>query len=139
MNMNRPFLSLLLAGSLLVFEPSMSVWGEDMTELEDIDAGAQSETTTDDDILRNAVGPGQPQNNQYYNYPLIYDYYGYPLIYDQRGYPYSYTMPYGYGPYFGYGYGYLFGPIVISRGWGWRNPRGGAWHGQTGGGGHGRR
>lgn len=68
----------------------------DGAELQDIDAGAQSETSDDDDIMRSSNGPGQPQQD-----PVL-------TVYDRNGYPSVYGYPYGYGYPFGYGYGYVY-------------------------------
>lgn len=87
------------------FCPAHGDWWSDngdTANVEDIDSGAQPETNTDDDLMKNSVGPGQPQNPP----PQA------PIVYDGRGYGYAYGMPYGYGPGFGYGYGYISGPIV---------------------------
>lgn len=74
---------------------------DDTSEVEDIDAGARSETDTDDSIVRDAVGPGQPQDPQP-TVPTVYDGYGNAYIY---GYPYGYSYPYSYGSGYMYGYG----------------------------------
>jgi hypothetical protein len=105
---------LLMAGliiGLTVQSPgSAADWwsdNDDNPDVQDIDAGAQAETDTDDDLLKNAVGPGQPQNDD--QSPST------GVIYDAWGRPYAYGMPYGYGPAFGYGYGYISGPYVAGR------------------------
>ena len=105
---------LLMAGliiGLTVQSPgSAADWwsdNDDNPDVQDIDAGAQAETDTDDDLLKNAVGPGKPQNDD--QSPST------GVIYDAWGRPYAYGMPYGYGPAFGYGYGYISGPYVAGR------------------------
>ncbi|MEY4684982.1 MAG: hypothetical protein RLZ25_1441 [Pseudomonadota bacterium] len=92
------FLSLLAAGSV-----SADWWSDngDSASSEDIDADAKPETSANDDLVRDAQGPGQPQNNGQSQAPMIYD---------AWGRPYVYGMPYGYGAGFGYGMGYMAGP-----------------------------
>lgn len=75
----------------------------DSADAQDIDAGARAETDTDADLLRNANGPGEPQDPPQ---PRV------PVLYDGWGFAHPYGMPYGYGPYFGYGDGYIGGPVV---------------------------
>lgn len=73
---------------------------------EDIDSGARSETTADQDLVNDAQGPGQPQDsNQNSTHTL----------YDPWGRPYTYGMPYGYGPWMGYGMGYMAGPYPTNN------------------------
>jgi hypothetical protein len=88
-------------------------WGDngDTADVEDIDSGEKPETTTDDDLIRDAQGPGQPQDDNSSQRT--------PVIYDSWGRPYGYGMPYGYGYGFGYGNGYMAGPMV-GRGGGGR-------------------
>jgi len=102
-----------LVFSLLMALPVAADWWSDNGDsagAEDIDSGATSETTANDDLVRDAQGPGQPQNNSQNQAPMIYD---------AWGRPYVYGMPYGYGPGFGYGMGYMAG--TYTRGGG--NPR----------------
>ena len=71
-------------------------WGDngDSANAEDIDAGAQREETTNDDLVRDANGPGQPQNQTpSQNAP----------VYDGYGYPFAFGVPYGFSPLMGYG------------------------------------
>lgn len=99
--MNRLVFITLLAG-LSAQIPSVSAdwWSDngDTANAQDIDAGAQSETTTDNDLVQDAQGPGQPQVD-----PST----GASVVYDGRGNAYAYGMPYGWAPRFGYGYGYM--------------------------------
>ena len=106
----------ILMASLIIGLCVQSPWSaadwwsdnDDNPDVQDIDAGAKPETSTDDDLVRNAVGPGQPQNDD--QSPST------GVIYDAWGRPYAYGMPYGYGPGFGYGYGYMVGPYdVVGR------------------------
>jgi len=93
---------------LLTAMPVTADWWSDNGDsagAEDIDAGAQAETSANDDLVRDAQGPGQPQSNAQ---PQV------PMIYDAWGRPYVYGMPYGYGPTFGYGMGYVAGPYPRS-------------------------
>lgn len=94
----------LLVLSLLAAVPVSADWWSDngdSAQAEDIDSGAKPETSANDDLVRDAQGPGQPENTQQNQAPMIYD---------AWGRPYVYGMPYGYGPGFGYGMGYLAGP-----------------------------
>jgi hypothetical protein len=79
----------------------------DEADAQDIDSGAKSETSTDDDLIKDAQGPGQPQDDNSSQRT--------PVIYDAWGRPYGYGMPYGYGSSFGYGNGYISGPMVGGR------------------------
>ena len=102
--MLRTLTPYLMALSLLIALPVAADWWSDNGDsagAEDIDSGAKSGTSTDDDLVRDARGPGQPQNNQQNQAPMVYD---------SWGRPYVYGMPYGYGPGFGYGMGYMAGP-----------------------------
>ena len=102
--MHRAFPAYFFAVSLFVAMPVPADWWSDngdSAEVEDIDSGAKSETSANDDLVRDAQGPGQPQNNGQNQVPMIYD---------AWGRPYIYGMPYGYGPGFGYGMGYIAGP-----------------------------
>jgi hypothetical protein len=95
---------LLLAFSLWVTEPVRADWWSDngdSTSSEDIDSDAKPETSANDDLVRDAQGPGQPQDNTQHQTPMMYD---------AWGRPYAYGMPYGYGAGFGYGMGYMAGP-----------------------------
>ena len=104
----------LLMASLIIGLTVQSPWSaadwwsdnDDNADVQDIDAGAKPETSADDDLVRNAVGPGQPQNDD--QSPST------GVIYDAWGRPYAYGMPYGYGPGFGYGYGYMSGPYDVA-------------------------
>lgn len=105
--MNRS--SSLLAVWILLASLSGTALGDwwsdngDSADSSDIDSGARSETTTDQDLINDAKGPGQPQDdpgNQTH------------VLYDPWGRPYTYGMPYGYGPWMGYGTGYMAGPYV---------------------------
>ena len=73
----------------------------------DIDSGARSETTADEDLVNDARGPGQPQDE-----PTSQTH----VLYDPWGRPYTYGMPYGYGPWMGYGTGYMAGPYPAAGG-----------------------
>jgi hypothetical protein len=123
--MNKPLIMCLVLSFPFTFV-SADWWSEtgDIPVVEDIDAGAMSET--EDGIMENAVGPGQPQDPPYsVLQPNI--------IYDQYGSPYWYGMPYGYGPWFGYGYGgYIIVPAYSYRGG--HNGHHGSFHGDGNGG-----
>ena len=107
----------LLGALMLLPSPTILADDDDTAELEDIDAGAKEETSDDNEIMHNANGPGEPQQE---GTSSVYD--GYP--YTSSGYPYGYAYP------FGYGYGYLYGGYY--GGYGYRGPVGGP--GQAGGG-----
>jgi len=94
---------LLLLPLVLTVPVSADWWSDngDSANAEDIDADAKSETTANDDLVRDAQGPGQPQDRQQAQAPMVDD---------AWGRPYVYGMPYGYGPGFGYGMGYMAGP-----------------------------
>jgi len=99
--MNRLVLIPLLAGLTAHISPVSADWWSDngdSANAQDIDSGAQSETTTDNDLVQDAQGPGQPQVDSSASTPIVYD---------GQGNPYVYGMPYGYGARFGYGYGYM--------------------------------
>lgn len=66
----------------------------DSVSVEDIDAGAQREETTNDDLIRDANGPGQSDNPA----PP-----GNTPVYDGYGYPFAFGVPYGFSPLMGYG------------------------------------
>lgn len=105
-NMLRTLTPYLILFALLVPLPASADWWSDNGDsagAEDIDSGAQSETTANDDLVKDAQGPGQPQNNPQNQTPMMYD---------AWGRPYAYGMPYGYGPGFGYGMGYMAGPYA---------------------------
>jgi hypothetical protein len=102
--MSRLLYPLFVILALTVAVPVSADWWSDngdSANAEDIDADAKPETTANDDLVRDAQGPGQPQANQASQAPMIYD---------AWGRPYVYGMPYGYGPGFGYGMGYMSGP-----------------------------
>lgn len=71
-------------------------WGDsgDSVSVEDIDAGAQGEETTNDDLIRDANGPGQSDNPALPRNAPVYDGYGY---------PFAFGVPYGFSPLMGYG------------------------------------
>ncbi len=102
--MPRLLIPLVVVFTCLTAVPVSADWWSDngdSANVNDIDADAKSETTANDDLVRDAQGPGQPQDNQAPQAPMIYD---------AWGRPYVYGMPYGYGPGFGYGMGYMAGP-----------------------------
>lgn len=102
--MSRLLSSYLLVVGLIVTVPAVADWWSDngdSASAEDIDSDAKPETSANDDLVRDAQGPGQPQSSQQTQTPMVYD---------AWGRPYVYGMPYGYGPGFGYGMGYMAGP-----------------------------
>lgn len=102
MSLNR--LVLIVTLSIASFgQTRADFWSDtgDSASSEDIDSGARSETTTDQDLVNDAQGPGQPQDAPQSQVPTLYD---------PWGRPYVYGMPYGYGPGMGYGMGYFAGP-----------------------------
>ncbi len=99
--MKKLIFIVLVAGLASPLAPVSADWWSDngdTANAQDIDSGAQPETTTDNDLVKDARGPGQPQVDSSS---------GAPVVYDARGNAYGYGMPYGYGPRFGYGYGYM--------------------------------
>jgi len=99
--MNRLVLIPLVVGLTAQVSPVSADWWSDngdTANAQDIDAGAQPETTADNDLVKDAQGPGQPQVDSSSSAPIVYD---------GQGTPYVYGMPYGYGASFGYGYGYM--------------------------------
>lgn len=110
--MNRlVFLTLLVGLGTQIPPVSADWWSDngDTANAQDIDAGAQSETTTDNDLVRDAQGPGQPQVD-----PST----GSPVMYNGGGNAYYYGMPYGWAPRFGYGYGYGYMQTLKESGFG---------------------
>lgn len=94
---------------LCLHSPLQADWWSDngdSAQAEDIDSGAQAETPTNNQIVRDARGQGQPSADSNAVVPMMYDNWGRPI---------AYGMPYGYGPAFGYGSGYVANPYPIRR------------------------
>lgn len=104
--MFRPIIIFAVIGLLSMTPATADWWSDngDSAPAEDIDAGAQPETSADDQIVKDAQGPGQPASNTPAQVPMMYDNWGRPI---------AYGMPYGYGPAFGYGMGYISAPRPV--------------------------
>lgn len=110
--MLKGFRSILVGSCLFMAMPGTSVgdwWSDngDTAPSADIDSGSRAETTADEDLVNDARGPGQPQDEPNSQVPVLYD---------PWGRPYTYGMPYGYGPWMGYGAGYMAGPYPAGGG-----------------------